>query len=234
MGFLADRRKRKEAEAAAKAAALRLADARADRADWVEQVAELEQRLEMLDTWWGSDVEGWHGFIEKKGETAFLMIEGVALIEPRRTPGHWQGSNQGASFRVAKGVSYRVGGTRGTYVPGPDVPTPIDVGDALISNQRVVFIGQKATREWAYAKLVGVMHDDTDPWTALQVTNRQKVSGILYGWEAAEDVRWRLTLALASFLDERDKLRAQVSSELADLRTSEPADPDAAAPRPAG
>jgi hypothetical protein len=226
MGFLADRRKRKEAEAAAKAAALRLTEAREARAAWVERVAELEQRIEMLDTWWGSDIEGWHGFIEKKGESAFLMIEGVALIEPRRTPGHWQGSCSGASFRVAKGVSYRVGGTRGTYVPGPDVPTPIDGGDALISNQRVVFIGQKATREWAYSKLVGVIHDDEDPWTALQVTNRQKVSGILYGWEIADEVRWRLTLALASYLDERGQLREQVSGELEQLRAAERPDPD--------
>src|SRR5256885_10850015 len=44
------------------------------------------------------------GFVLKAGERPFMLIRGVALIEPRATPGHWKGASQGVSFRIAKGV----------------------------------------------------------------------------------------------------------------------------------
>ncbi len=130
----------------------------------------------------------------KKGEEAFLAIRGVALVEPRRLPGQWVGRSQGMSFRIAKGVSYRAGASRGTYQQGAEVPTPIDDGMATITNRRVVFQGMKQSREWQFAKF---QHDEALPMTAIQVSNRQKVSGVLYDWQTAEAFRLRLAVGLA-------------------------------------
>jgi hypothetical protein len=41
----------------------------------------------------------------------------------------------GWSFRVARGVYYRVAASRGTYVPGPELQTVIDYGTATITNR---------------------------------------------------------------------------------------------------
>src|SRR5438270_3042221 len=104
----------------------------------------------------------------KKDERAFLTLTGAGLVEARRGPGHWQGGYSGFSFRVAKGVRYHVGGTRGHYMQGQEAPTVIDTGTATITDQRVVFQGTKRTREWAFVKLLGYQHFDAPPWTAMQ------------------------------------------------------------------
>ena len=92
-----------------------------------------------------AEARDFHGTTEdvalnlKTGEVAFLQGDGAMLIEPRRLPGTWEGRSQGVSFRVAKGVRYRVGANKGHFVQGEEVPTPIDTGVVTITNLRVVF-----------------------------------------------------------------------------------------------
>jgi hypothetical protein len=162
----------------------------------------------------------------KRGELPWLEYEGAGLVEPRRTPGHYQGGYQGFSFRIAKGVRYHVGGTRGTYVPGDERPTIIDTGTVTITDQRVVFRGMKQSREWAFTKLLGVEHDPTLPMTALPVSNRQKVSGFLYDQVHAPLVRFRLSLALAHHRNEVDHLRSSLEEELRQLDAERPTPPE--------
>ena len=109
--------------------------------------------------WTGDPVPSDCGIMGKPGELAYAVLQGASLIEPRRLPGEWHGRNQGVSIPVYKGVRYRVGGTKGTFQQGAEVPTPIDTGTVLISDQRVVFAGDKASREWLYPKLIGFRHD---------------------------------------------------------------------------
>jgi hypothetical protein len=138
------------------------------------------------------------------------------LTETRRAPGHYQGGYQGFSFRIAKGVRYHVGGTRGTYTPGEERPTAIDNGTASITTQRVLFQGAKQAREWAFSKLIGVQNDPKLSWTSIQVSNRQKTSGIIYGDDIAQVFRFRLALALAIYNDERNLLVADLERQLAE------------------
>src|SRR5262249_32015414 len=92
----------------------------------------------------------------KPDERVFLIIDGAGLIEERRGQGHYQGGSQGVSLHIAKGVTYRVGAQRGTFVPGEEHPTVVDHGVAVVTDERVVFEGSGQTREWAFAKLLGV------------------------------------------------------------------------------
>jgi hypothetical protein len=162
------------------------------------------------------------GFLFKKGEAATLDYQGAVLVEPRRQPGHYSGGYSGFSFKVTTGIRYHVGGTRGTYQPGPEVATMIDQGDVTMTNQRVVFRGPKQTREWAFAKLVGWTHDDPHPITYLQVSNRQKTSGFGYQAEHAPLVRFRLAWAMALFSGETDHLRQSLEAELQAHEASRP------------
>lgn len=158
------------------------------------------------------------GFEERKGEATFAVLKGVSLIEPRRLPGTYAGRSSGYSFRVVKGVNYRIGASKGTFVQGADVPTPIDNGTAFVTNQRVVFRGDKATREWAWTKLISLDHDDALPWTSLPVSNRQKTSGLLYDEPNSPLVRYRLQQGLAHSQGKVGALTHELEGQLADLR----------------
>ncbi|HEX2383956.1 MAG TPA: hypothetical protein VHI95_15030 [Acidimicrobiales bacterium] len=208
MGFFRRRRQRK-----AEAAHAALLSA------W--QVADESLRRFLSDLLAGPSSEV-PGFLLKKGEAATLDYEGAVLLEPRRQPGHYTGGYSGFSFKVTTGVRYHVGGSRGTYQPGPEVATVIDQGTLTMTNQRVVFRGAKQTREWAYAKLLGWSHDDPRPITYLQVSNRQRTSGFGYQAEHAPLVRFRLAWSMALFFGKTDQLRQSLEAELDAHQSSRP------------
>lgn len=218
----AERERAEGARLEAAATAHRTVSQALDR--WTEQRQELADMLELAETY-----EGEMGpevpIMLKKGERAFMVAGGAALIEPRRPPGHFEGASHGVSFRVAKGVSYRVGQSRGQFVQEAERPTPIDQGSITVTNQRVVFQGASVVREWHFAKLVGVSHDPNLPWTALQVSNRQKVSGFLYDDEHAQLVRFKLALGLAHFNGEVEELADRLRREIAAHAAARPQPP---------
>jgi hypothetical protein len=203
---------------------------------WQEDMSRAEGYCELARDFGGASpadaAQAQVPLVAKKGELVFLHMPGAGLIEPRRLPGQWVGGYSGFSFRVMKGVSYRVGGTRGTYAQGAETQQMIDQGDAIVTNQRVVFLGSKQTREWAYSKLMGIQHDDKLGATYLQVSNRQKVSGIGYGPQVAQDVQFRLSLALAHFNGDVQPLVESLERTVRELRAQRPADPTTALPPP--
>jgi hypothetical protein len=201
--------------------------------EWATQVGHLKQLADLAHSWAGDPVPLDVGIVPKRGERAYLVLTGASLIEPRRLPGHWAGATQGVSFHIARGVSYRVGGSRGHYEQGAEEPTAIDEGTVLISDQRAVFAGTTASREWLYAKVIGFHHDDHLPWTAIQVSNRQKVSGFRYPAEQATDVRFRLELALANFSGSHQQFAASIDAQVAEAVAAEPDHPAETLP-PAG
>ena len=110
--------------------------------------------------------------ILKRGEIAHLvttadMMKEVAIRE-------YKGGSQGVSFRIMKGVSYRVGSHRGTMeVVGSRLEVG-DSGDLVVTSQRVVFTGGRRTQEVRYDKLIDVnVFKDA---IQFHVSNRQKPS----------------------------------------------------------
>jgi Protein of unknown function (DUF2510) len=190
---------------------------------WHSELTGLDARLAMVGDWFGLGPEDPQtaGVLTKGSERVYLVLDGAALIEPRRAPGHFEGRSQGVSLRIMKGVNYRVGAMKGHYVPGPESPTPIDVGRAVITDQRVTFAGPKASREWLFSKLIGCQHDP-DHWTVLSVSNRQKASGLGYDAEHADEVIFRLDLAIATASSRRPALLAQLQGQRATLAAQEP------------
>jgi hypothetical protein len=147
----------------------------------------------------------------KKGEVAHLVLNGVGLVEPRREPGRWTGASHGVSFRIAKGVRYRVGQSRGTFVQGEEKPAVIDTGVGVITNQRLVFVGSRRSTEWAYTKLLGFSLE-LDGMAIFNVSNRQKASGFAYQPEVDHVVDAVVTAAIAAFQSPED--HAAVVEEL--------------------
>ncbi len=82
-------------------------------------------------------------------ETAAALMKEVAVTE-------WRGASQGFSFRVAKGVRYRVGSTRGHLVTVGTQLQVADTGFLSVTSQRAAFLGERKTVEMPYAKLLGM------------------------------------------------------------------------------
>lgn len=91
----------------------------------------------------------------------------------------WRGGGSGVSFRIAKGVRINTGAVRGrSEVVGTEVQVA-DVGTLSVTNQRIVFLGERKTIESKYSKLVGLkVYTDA---VGISVTNRQNASTFRVG-----------------------------------------------------
>ena len=125
------------------------------------------------------------------GERRYFTLSDAQLIEPRRGPSHRVGAYAGPSFKVAKGIYLHAGGYAGKTIPGAVTPTVIDTGTAVVTDQRVVFLGAKITREFAWAKMLSYDHDAKTRSTTFHVSNRQ----------AADAIHWGEASAFAFFCD---------------------------------
>lgn len=136
------------------------------------------------------------GIMLKPGESA-LYAASASLIEPRRPPGQYAGGSSSVSFPLMPGVRARVGGSRGRYVPGPEVQTPVDDGHAVVTTQRVVFTGGRSNREWIYNRLISMDSSRDDATLLISVSNRQKVSGLHLGKNLGPELIRFLALGIA-------------------------------------
>ena len=94
----------------------------------------------------------------KGGELAYWS-EPVGLYEEKVIRRETVGGSRGISFRIARGVSYRFGSSRGHSVP---VTATIEVarGDLIITSHRIIFKGDRKTMTIALDDVIGV-----DPYT---------------------------------------------------------------------
>ena len=92
--------------------------------------------------------------ILQKAEEAHWS-EPASLIEERVVGLRYVGSSQGISFRIAKGVTYRVGASRGQLVVDK-ANVPVSTGDLVLTNKRVVFRGDKKSFNYRLDKLLDV------------------------------------------------------------------------------
>jgi hypothetical protein len=161
----------------------------------------------------------------KRGEKCYAEVPNASLVEVQRGAGHYTGGYSGFSFRLSKHVRYNVGGSRGSYVQGDEQLKITDHGMVTVTNKRVVFTGERNTREWTFAKLVSLHNDDTRPITTIGVSNRQKVSGFAYDAAAATDVRFKIALAIAHFQGTEAQLVASLDAEFAEHEKARPVEP---------
>jgi hypothetical protein len=160
------------------------------------------------------------------GEHALLVLPEVQLIEPRRLPGHFMGGNAGFTFPVTRTVH---AGDTGTG-DGDAQPVPIDTGVVTVTDRRVVFSGPLHARTWDYASVLGYHNSIDPPWTAIPVSDRQRVSGLRYGEAQAEGFRFALTLGMARFHGSLPTLVADLRLQLDEMERERPAGSGATRP----
>ena len=110
------------------------------------------------------------GLVLRRGETPHWSEPGE-LLEERVINRRYEGGSSGFSFRIAKGVRYRVGGHRGRIVTETGL-VPISRGDLVLTNRRIVFRGDRRSvaAEWTKVIDVSLYLDGIK----VSVTNRAK------------------------------------------------------------
>jgi hypothetical protein len=90
--------------------------------------------------------------ILQKNEVAFWSEPGN-ILEERVVGRRYEGGSKGVSFRIMKGVSYRVGAHRGHIVTDKAV-VPVSAGHLIITNKRVIFRGDAKSFSIKFDKLL--------------------------------------------------------------------------------
>jgi hypothetical protein len=93
------------------------------------------------------------------------------LLEERVVSRQSVGRSSGVSIRIMKGVSYRVGQSRGVSVP-VHATVPVSSGDFVITNKRLIFAGDRKSVNAPYDKLLHL--EPFSDGLRFSVTNRQK------------------------------------------------------------
>jgi len=162
--------------------------------------------------------------IQKPGEIVLWKAQGQ-FHEAGRGAGSYQGSSQGLSIPVVAGIRYRVGATRGTFVSGDPIQNYGEVGDVILSNQRVMFNGMFNTKEWAFAKWNGAAASADETDYIFHVSNRQKTSGVLFSAHDGREFNRFLSCALIAAEYGMDRAIKEIDKNVKELEEDKPAIP---------
>jgi hypothetical protein len=93
------------------------------------------------------------GVLPQRNEQFYFTVAATLFAE--RTYREFVGGSQGVSFRIMRGVYYRVGGMRGRS-ENKSVVEAADKGMLSLSNRRLVFIGSGRTIDVPYHLIAGI------------------------------------------------------------------------------
>ena len=147
----------------------RRAVARGRHKTWGERLRYLSENLPLPNE---------AGFPLRHGEKYVITLKDQMLMETRRAPRVTTRKTDAFTVALAKGFFYTAaGGSSVSPEPGDEI-RQIDVGTATFTTHRVVFVGSKQTREWDFAKLLGVNEEPGGVQIMIAVSNRQRMSGL--------------------------------------------------------
>jgi hypothetical protein len=165
-----------------------------------------------------------YGFMMTKDEFPIAHLEGVAYLEIVRAPTRYSGGYGGVSFPIFGRVRINTGRTGGKVIPGEESISPTDQGNALVTNERIMFTGSKRTHEWKFAKLISMSHTPHG-YTVFAPAGRGKPAGLGYGVSVSSEVQFRLELAAAFALGTLDRFEQELSAEQTHHRDERPIPP---------
>lgn len=222
MGFWQDRKAKREFKSA-------MGNYEFEHATWardIEIFTKIKSAFEMAVK--GDDAAS-NLTVQKAGEIVIWSGRGQ-FHEAGRTPGQYVGGSQGLSIPVVAGIRYRVGAMRGTYVSGDAIQAYKEIGEVVLSTDRVMFNGMYNTKEWAFSKWNGAATSEDETDYIFHVSNRQKTSGILFDLNSGREFNRFLAQAINAAEDGIDSVFTSVDKVLKDLAEDEPVKPVLALP----
>lgn len=120
----------------------------------------------------------------QRGEIDYFSAFGN-MLEERVINRQIVGKSQGVSIRLMKGVSYRVGQSRGQIVSQIGM-VPISFGELTVTSKRLVFSGDRKSVNAPYDKIIN-MELFTDG-LRFSVTSRQKPTTIVFNDQTSAEI----------------------------------------------
>ena len=159
-------------------------------------------------------------------EFVFYARDQVQLREYKSAGRSTTGGYGGASYRLSQNLSVSGGGIKATSKALPEESTIVDIGDAIFTNQRVVFVGPNHTREWDLSKLLGLEISDNGFQVSAGVSGRQKTSALAGDCLGMITPGFAFALAAELFQEGADSARklalktaTDIEQQLSDLTT---------------
>lgn len=131
----------------------------------------------MLDAWAVSNTDASGKPLTEAGEQELFELSAVELLEFKSSGSTYSGGTAGVSFPLFGRVRGNVGGNRGQISRNPEVLVNSDVGRLKVSSERLIFVGDRETREIELDKLLDVELGPNGLWAKLALSNRQKREG---------------------------------------------------------
>lgn len=169
--------------------------------------------------------------VQKEGEVVLWRGQGQ-FHQAARGAGQYVGSSQGFSVPIVAGIRYRVGATRGTYVSGDPVQKYAEVGDVVLTTQRLMFNGMFNTKEWLFSKWNGASTSSDETDYIFHVSNRQTTSGILFSKADGRLFNRFLAAALMAAEDGIESAITAIKKDAKEITGSKPALPPLAMKEP--
>lgn len=165
-----------------------------------------------------------YGFMIGNDEFPIAHLESVAYLEIVREPTRYSGGYGGVSFPIFGRVRLNTGRTGGKVIPGAESINATDMGNALVTNERIMFAGAKRTHEWKFTKLISMSHLPGG-YSVFASTGRGKPAGLGYGDSVATEVQFRLELAAAFALGTLERFEKELAVEQEHHRSEQPVPP---------
>lgn len=148
-------------------------------AEWQEDVATLEKIITVFtEASKGEDAVS-NTLTQKAGERTLWQAPAI-FHEAGRTPSQYVGGSSGVSIPIGGGIRFRVGAMRGQVIPGEELQMDKDEGIALLTTDRLIFVGSIKSQQWDFDKLLMASCNADESDYILNVSNRQKASGVRF------------------------------------------------------
>ncbi|MEY4152905.1 MAG: hypothetical protein RL470_964 [Actinomycetota bacterium] len=146
---------------------------------WQEDVDTLKKLITVFTAASNGEDSVPNTLMQKKGENTLWKATGI-FHETGRTPSTYVGGSSGVSIPVVAGIRFRVGATKGTIIPGEELQIDKDQGVVMLTTERLIFTGPTKTQEWNFDKLLQLSTNDDESDYFINVSNRQKTSGVRF------------------------------------------------------
>ena len=146
---------------------------------WQEDVDTLKKLITVFTAASNGEDSVPNTLMQKKGENTLWKATGI-FHETGRTPSTYVGGSSGVSIPVVAGIRFRVGATKGTIIPGEELQIDKDQGVVMLTTERLIFTGPIKTQEWNFDKLLQLSTNDDESDYFINVSNRQKTSGVRF------------------------------------------------------
>lgn len=173
-----------------------------------------------LEAWVAAGLDAEGNPFDADDEQLLFVLPNVELLEYKSTGSTYSGGSAGVSFPLFGRVRGNVGGNRGEFSRNPEELILSDLGRLKVSTERLIYVGEKETREIELDQVLDFELGPNGLWVKLAMSNRQKREGFQH--MAVDQIPIGMAIGIAKeFADKGlDAAKAYAKNLAADIRTT--------------